>query len=200
MKKLGLIAAAAAVLALTGCNNGAQDVRITGVEMGSVNYYDVEGTAKVTISATAVAKVGDKTETVTTTQTLDITATEASLGKISVAPQYTDTNQTVYEIELSGLSAKSTEGNVTTEIENLPFGLTIVEMGGDYYLTGDLGLDSYEDLFRFAGNTEYIKLEDFGGPEDLVGTVTITETYKPNADTTVTVKVTYTLDLELSKI
>ena len=190
MKKLGLIAAAAAVLTLAGCNNGAQDVRITGVEMGSVNYYDVEGTAKV----------GDKTETVTTTQTLDITATEASLGIISVAPQLTDTNQTVYEIELSGLSAKSTEGNVTTEIENLPFGLTIVEMGGDYYLTGDLGLDSYEDLFRFAGNTEYIKLEDFGGPEDLVGTVTVTETYKPDADTTVTVKVTYTLDLELSKL
>ena len=198
MKKLGLIAAAAAVLALAGCNNGAQDVRITGVEMGSVNYYDVEGTAKVTISATAVAKVGDKTETVTTTQTLDITATEVSLGIISVAPQFTDTNQTVYEIELSGLSAKSTEGNVTTEIENLPFGLTIVEMGGDYYLKG--GLDVDEDLFRFAGNTEYVKLEDFSGPEDLVGTVTITETYKPNADTTVTVKVTYTLDLELSKI
>ena len=200
MKKLGLIAAAAAVLALAGCNNGAQDVRITGLELGSANYYDVEGTGTYKIETKV--KINDE-KTSTTTKTYEYTAKEASLGVISVSPQITDTNMTKYNISISGLTSKISDGNTSTTDENDSFSFSLVELGGDYYFAGNGngGSGSYDpdDYFPegfalFAGNNDYVKV-DIGDPEDLSGTFTYTSTY---GNTTVTY--TYTLDFELSKL
>ena len=72
--------------------------------------------------------------------------------------------------------------------------LEVVEMGGDYYLT-DIDVTT-----RFAGNSQYTKLEDFGGPEDLKGSYSESITKELSDTVTETVSTTYTFDFELSKL
>lgn len=181
MKKLSLvIAAAAAVLALAGCKNGAQEVAVVeSVGFGSNYYYGVTGTATVTT----------KTETYTATTTY--TATDKTLANVTTSSDY-NTNQIVYKYNISEIKSKTVSGTTTvSESDNAVFGFTVVKMGGDYYLNV-AGASS--ESAKFAGNSNYIKLEKFS-TENLTGTVTYTGKIEG-----VTATFTVVLNLELSKL
>lgn len=181
MKKLSLvIAAAAAVLALAGCKNGAQEVAVVeSVGFGSDYYYGVTGTIKVTTST----KIGSETYKSTVTYT----ATDKTLANVKTSSDY-NTNKIVYNYTISELKTKTPSDEYLSD-----FGFVVVKMGDDYYLN----LPSYEDDYeygKFAGNSSYIKLENFS-TENLTGTVTYTEEMGGNPVTVTTV-----LNLELSKL
>lgn len=182
MKKLSLvIAAAAAVLALAGCKNGAQEVAVVeSVEAGSNYYYGVTGTATVT----------EKTATYTATVTY--TATDKTLANVTTSSDY-NTNRIVYNYNISEIKTKTVSGTTTvSEKDNDVFGFTVVKMGEDYYL--DAARESIGSA-KFAGNSNYIKLEKFS-TENLTGTVT----YTGKTNEGVPATYTFVLNLELSKL
>lgn len=178
MKKLSLvIAAAAAVLALAGCKNGAQEVAVVET-VGDISnyYYGVTGTATVT------------TKTAAYTTTTTYTATDKTLANVKTSPDY-NTNRIVYNYIMSEIKSKTVRDTTTvSEKDNDVFGFTVVKMGDDYYLY----VASNDESAKFAGNSSHIKLENFN-TENLTGTVTYTI---ESISTTFTV----VLNLELSKL
>lgn len=143
MKKLGLIAAAAAVLALAGCNNGAQE----WVNVTSVDYdyrYDVTGSVTATTGSVAIkyeAREG------------------ISLGTISWTENAAkDTNVQNYNIN-PALYLKSEDG--TYNPAGLTFGIT--KIGDEYFVTASSAEDDeYEGYAasKFAGSESLVKIEE----------------------------------------
>ena len=132
MKKLGLIAAAAAVLALAGCNNDAQEY----VDVTTVSYsykYDVTGSVTATTGSVAIkyeAREG------------------ISLGTISWTEHAAkDTNVQTYDVD-PALYIKSADGKYTP-VPELTF--VITKIGDDYFIGGGSA--------KFAGNESLIKIE-----------------------------------------
>ena len=178
MKKLGLIAAAAAVLALAGCNNGAQEwVNVTSVDY---NYrYDVTGS--VTATTGSVAKKYEAREGI-------------SLGTIKWTEDAAkDTNVQNYSID-PALYLKSEDG--TYNPAELTFNITKI---GDEYFVDAKGLPKYT---KFAGNDQLIKIEEIDVEDSdfdialsfeyISGSTTNDEGKKVDVKTNVEVNLTFT--------
>lgn len=178
MKKLSLVAAAAvAVLALTGCNNGPQET--VDVSYKSFNYrYDVSGSVK-----TVTSYQKDKKEV---TESKTFTATNKSYADVEWGENYNlDTNKYSYKISLNGFSYtyKKWVDWDATKLENIwedataddAHGEVWITKTGDDYFVGRLGLESYNEPSRFAGNEYLIKLDEID-PEDDEFTLSYTYT------------------------
>ena len=182
MKKLGLVAVAAvAVLALAGCNNGAQEV----VEVSTKKFdykYDVSGSVKRVISYQKDKK--DVTETRT------FTATERSYADVEWYDYYNvDTNKYEYTISVSDFSYTYKEYDhwdeknnevvyVEVVAEDADGSVKIRKIGDDYYAEF-LAPQGSHSASKFAGNASLIKLDEID-PED--DEFTLSYTYTMNLD------------------
>ena len=163
MKKLGLIAAAAAVLALAGCNNGAQEV-VNVTKVTTTNYYDVSGSY--------VAKLSYTEDDEKVTRETTYTATDKSFATVTWEDnEAIDTNRKTYTISVQGLSyttkvqeglkdGKPTYKDVTKNNGSQTY--TITKVGDEFFL-GDVSS-------RFAGNEELgiTKIEELDLEDDEV--------------------------------
>ena len=181
MKKLGLIAAAAAVLALAGCNNGAQEwVNVTSVDY---NYrYDVTGSVTATTGSVAIkyeAREG------------------ISLGTISWTENAAkDTNVQNYSIN-PALYLKSEDG--TYNPASMTFNITKI---GDEYFVDATQLPKSPSVVKFAGNDQLIKIEEIDVEDSdfdialsfeyISGSTTNDEGKKVDVKTNVEVNLTFT--------
>ena len=142
MKKLGLIAAAAAVLALAGCNNGAQE----WVNVTSVDYdyrYDVTGS--VTSTTGSVATKLEAREGI-------------SLGTISWKEDASkETNVTNYTIN-PDLYFKLTDGTYRSVSNRI----TITKIGDEYFVNASSANNNEDGFYasKFAGSESLIKIEE----------------------------------------
>ena len=185
MKKLGLIAAAAAVLALAGCNNGAQEwVNVTSVDY---NYrYDVTGSVTQTTGSVAIK----------------LEAREGvSLGTISWTENAAkETNVKTYNIN-PALYFKSSDGTYTPYSSSI----TITKIGDEYFVgVTPANNNEYEDyaVSKFAGSESLVKIEEIDIEDsefDAVFSYEYTSGYTTDKDgksvpekTTVEVNLTFT--------
>ena len=192
MKKLSLVAAAAvAVLALTGCNNGPQET--VDVSYKSFNYrYDVSGSVK-----TVTSYQKDKKEV---TESKTFTATNKSYADVKWSENYNlDTNKGGYEISLNGFSYtyKKFVAFDTTTWESIYEDATaydasakvwITKTGDDYFVGHVYDLNTYgKTPSKFAGNEDLqlIKLDEIDPEDDeftLSYTYTTEDDWYGNAD------------------
>ena len=193
MKKLGLIAAAAAVLALAGCNNGAQEV-VNVTKVTSENYYDVSGSYVEKLSYTDL----DGTKV---TRETSYTASDKSFATVSwIDDESIDTNRKTYTISLKGLSytqkeqdgvkdGKPTYKDVTYNNGSMTY--TIAKVGDEFFL-GD-------DLSRFAGNDALgiTKIEELDLEDDEIA---LSYTYNGDASKYADGVLTYTVNFTLTKL
>ena len=202
MKKLGLIAAAAAVLALAGCNNGTQEiVDVTNVR--SLNYYDVEGSYNTTIKY----KQGGKD----VTENFNLTSSDKTLATIEWTDSESyDSNAKSYSIKISGLSypyselvlddkgqpkVKDGEYETVTKTDTDGYlNLTITKIGDSYFVNGISSKtpENYPRDPRFAGNETYTLISEEVELEDDEVTFVYTRTWTEGSRT-ITADVNFTL-------
>lgn len=197
MKKLGLIAATAAVLALAGCNNGAQEV-VNVTKVTSNNYYDVEGSYNTTITY----KKGGKD----VTENFNLTSSDKTLARITwVDDAATDSNAKSYGVYITGLSYPYSEYvlddknnkkydddgepvTVTKTDTDGTLSLTITKIG-DSYFVNDITAKEPEETPRtpvsakFAGNETYTLISEEVELEDDEVTFVYTRTWTKNNKT-----------------
>ena len=193
MKKLGLVAAAAAVLALAGCNNGAQEV-VNVTQITSENYYDVSGSYVEKLSYTDL----DGTKV---TRETSYTASDKSFAIVSwTDDESIDTNRKTYTISIQGLSytlkvqdgvkdGKPTYKDVTYDSGKMTYKIAKVS---DEFFLGDA-------LSRFAGNDALgiTKIEELDLEDDEIA---LSYTYNGDASEYADGVLTYSVNFTLTKL
>lgn len=194
MKKLGLVAAAAvAVLALAGCQNGVEEVKVVPDSQTSNYTFDVSGTATYTIavaetttynSKTADPDKRNKTSKWEGTEKYVYTADDSSLATITwTTPYYDNSNSKGYSVSLSGLGMEYTYPDVdadgkqvtsTKTNKNADDTLNIVKLGDEYYVRNRWYTE--DDDSRFAGNAGLIPIDETDLEDDEV-VISFTRTY-----------------------
>ena len=203
MKKLGLIAAAAAVLALAGCNNGAQEVvNVTTVE--TLNYYDVSGSYVEKLSYT-------KTDGTKVTEETTYTASNKSYATVNwTDDEALDTNRKTYTVSVWGLSFTEKEEDGTTEKEEdgttekgeKKFKDVTYNDGSQTYNITKVGDEFFLGSFsssKFAGNDELgiTKIEELDLEDD---EIELSYTYSVKEPKYTDGVRTYTVSFTLTKL
>ena len=195
MKKLGLVAAAAAVLALAGCNNGAQEVvNVTTVE--TLNYYDVSGSYVEKLSYT-------KTDGTKVTEETTYTASDKSFATVEwVEDESIDTNRTTYTVSVRGLSFTEKEEDGTTEKGEKKFKDVTYNNGSQTYNITKVGDEFFLGSFsssKFAGNDELniTKIEELDLEDD---EIELSYTYSVKEPKYTDGVRTYTVSFTLTKL
>lgn len=194
MKKLGLVAAAAvAVLALAGCQNGVEEVKVVPDSQTSNYTFDVSGTATVTMAIAETTtynnKASDpdkrgKTSKWEGVYKQEYTANDSSLADITwKTPYYDNSNRKDYDVSLSGLGMVKTypdydaDGKQVTSTKthkNESVNIRITKIGDEYYVYNWWYKE--DDEARFAGNAELIPIDETDLEDDEV-VISFTRTY-----------------------
>ena len=194
MKKLGLVAAAAvAVLALAGCQNGVEEVKVVPDSQTSKYTFDVSGTATVTVAIAETTtynnKASDPDKRGKTSKWEGVlkeeyTANDSSLATITwTTPYYDNSNRKDYDVSLSGLGMVETypdydaDGKQVTSTKthkNESADIRITKIGDEYYVYN--WWYEEDDEARFAGNAELIPIDETDLEDDEV-VISFTRTY-----------------------